>query len=75
MRVSASVISFLISSVKWPEELSSLFGVTPRAISKWMLEWVNKGILIPNSGSTRITSYRLSIKYSSLKVSDIGFTD
>ena len=57
------------------KEVSSLFGVTPRAISKWMLEWVNKGILIPNSGSTRITSYRLSTRYSSLKVSDIGFTD
>ena len=57
------------------KELASLFGVTSRAISKWMVEWVNKGILIPNGGTTRITSYKLSDKYSSLKVSDIGFTD
>lgn len=57
------------------KELASLFGVTSRAISKWMVEWVNKGILIPNGGITRITSYKLSDKYASLKVSDIGFTD
>ena len=40
-----------------------------------MVEWVNKGILIPNGGTTRITSYKLSNNYSNLKVSDIGFTD
>lgn len=57
------------------KELSLLFGVTSRAISKWMVEWVNKGILIANTGTTRITSYKLSDKYSRLKVSDIGFTD
>lgn len=56
------------------KELANLFGVTPRAISKWMNEWVEKGILIPNSGTTRITSYSLSYKYSGLKASDIGFT-
>ncbi|MDY2888354.1 MAG: Fic family protein [Candidatus Caccosoma sp.] len=55
-------------------EIAELFGVTPRAISKWMSEWVEKGILIPNSGTTRITSYSLSNKYEKLKVSDIGFT-
>lgn len=57
------------------KELASLFGVTPRAISKWMVEWVNKKILIPNSGNTRITSYKLSNKYASLKVSDVGFIE
>ncbi len=57
------------------KELAELFGVTPRAISKWMVEWVNKGILMPNGGTIRITSYKLSSNYSSLKVSDIGFTD
>ena len=55
-------------------EIAELFGVTPRAISKWMSEWVEKGILIPNSGTTRITSYSLSNKYEKLKASDIGFT-
>lgn len=56
------------------KEIANLFGVTPRAISKWTNEWVEKGILIPNSGTTRITSYSLSYKYSGLKASDIGFT-
>ena len=56
-------------------ELAKLFGVTPRAISKWMNDWVNKGILEPNSGTSRITSYKLTYKYESLKVSDLGFTE
>lgn len=57
------------------KDLAILFGVTPRAISKWMVEWVNKDLLIPNGGTTRITSYKLAEKYSHLKMSDIGFTD
>ncbi len=54
-------------------ELANLFGVTPRAISKWMNDWVEKGILVPNSGTTRITSYKLAYDYESLKISDLGF--
>lgn len=57
------------------KELAELFGVTPRAISKWMNGWVEKGILVPNSGTNRITSYHLSVEYEKLKISDIGFTD
>ena len=57
------------------KELAELFGVTPRAISKWMNEWVEKGILVPNSGTTRITSYNLAYKYERLKISDLGFTE
>lgn len=57
------------------KDLAVLFGVTPRAISKWMVEWVDKKILIPNGGTTRITSYKLADKYAHLKMSDIGFTD
>ncbi len=57
------------------KELAILFGVTPRAISKWMNEWVEKGILIPNSGTTRITSYSLGFEYSNLKISDLGFIE
>ena len=55
------------------KELADLFGVTPRAISKWMNEWVEKGILVPSSGTKRITSYNLTYKYENLKVSDLGF--
>ncbi len=58
-----------------PKELAELFGVTSRAISKWSVEWVNKGILKPASGKTRITEYMLSEKYSSIKISNIGFIE
>ncbi|HPX84298.1 MAG TPA: Fic family protein [Bacilli bacterium] len=57
------------------KDLSVVFGVTPRAISKWMNEWVTKGILIPNSGTKRITSYRLAENYGDLKRSDLGFIE
>lgn len=57
------------------KELAELFGVTPRAISKWMNEWVDKGILVPNSGTTRVTSYILSASYKNIKVSDLGFIE
>ncbi len=57
------------------KELADLFGVTPRAISKWMIKWVEKGILVPNSGTTRITSYNLTYEYENLKVSDLGFIE
>ena len=57
------------------KELADLFSVTPRAISKWMNEWVKKGILVPNSGTERITSYHLSADFEKLKVSDIGFIE
>ena len=57
------------------KELSTLFGVTTRAISKWAVEWVEKGILEPTTGTERITSYKLSNKYKSLKISSIGFVE
>lgn len=63
-----------IHSIK-TKELSVVFGVTTRAISKWAKEWVEKDILVPNSGTKRITSYRLHEKYIHLKVSDLGFTE
>lgn len=57
------------------KDLAVLFSVTPRAISKWMVDWVNRGIMIPLAGKERITSYKMNAKYSDLKVSDIGFID
>lgn len=58
-----------------PIEIATLFNVTPRAINKWSIEWVEKGILIPCSGKKRITQYQLSDKYINLKISSLGFTD
>ena len=55
------------------KELAELFAVTPRAISKWMNDWVNKGILIPSSGKNRITSYCLSADFEKIQVSDLGY--
>lgn len=57
------------------KDIASLFGVTPRAISKWMNEWVNKKILIPNSGTDRITSYCLTKEFAELKMSEIGYIE
>ncbi len=56
------------------KEIAELFGVSTRAVSKWMKDWARKGILIPGSGTTRITSYNLADKYKKISVSDIGFT-
>ncbi len=53
-------------------ELALLFNVTPRAISKWAKEWVSKGILIPESGQVRTTSYRFSPSFASLKASELN---
>ncbi len=53
-------------------ELALLFNVTPRAISKWAKEWVSKGILIPESGQVRTTSYRFSPSFASLKPSELN---
>lgn len=40
-----------------------------------MNELAEKGILISNSGTTRITSYTLRFDYSNLKISDLGFIE
>ena len=57
------------------KDLVSVFGVTARAISKWTKDWIDKDILVPNSGTKRITSYKLKKKYAKFKVSDLGFID
>lgn len=46
-----------------PKEIADLFGVTPRAVSKWAKEWIEKGLIQPSSGEKRITSYILGEKY------------
>lgn len=45
------------------KEIAELFSVTPRAVSKWAEEWVEKGYISPASGKIRITSYMLCEKY------------
>ncbi|WP_406617336.1 Fic family protein [Mycoplasmopsis adleri] len=62
-------------SIIHTKDLANIFGVTSRAILKWTKDWVNKGILVPNSGKERITSYKLSDKYGKLKINDLGFID
>ena len=69
------LISYCIKNKKTiikNNELALLYNVTPRAISKWAKEWVNKGILIPESGQLRTTSYRFSTVYAFLKPSELN---
>lgn len=46
-----------------PKEIAELFGVTPRAVSKWAKDWVLKGLIEPASGEKRVTSYFLGEKF------------
>lgn len=57
------------------KELSEIFRVTPRAISKWCSEWIARDILSANYKNVRITSYSLSDKYKKITFKDLGFLD
>lgn len=57
------------------KDLAAIFDVTPRAITKWCSDWVERNILVANYKNVRITSYSLSEKYAKLTLMDIGFTD
>lgn len=57
------------------KDLVAIFEVTPRAITKWCSNWVERGILIANYKNVRITSYSLTEKYKELKLKDIGYTE
>ena len=58
-----------------PKEIATLFNVTTRAVTKWTVDWVNKGILEPSSGQTRITEYKLTKQFEEIKISEIGFVE
>lgn len=57
------------------KDLAGIFGVTPRAISKWCQSWCERGILTANYKDVRIISYSLSQNYKNLSQSDTGFND
>ncbi|HZK60669.1 MAG TPA: hypothetical protein VFC41_01245, partial [Anaerovoracaceae bacterium] len=57
------------------KELAAIFNVTPRAITKWCSNWVERGILIANYKNVRITSYSLTERYSVMTLKDIGFIE
>ena len=42
------------------KDLAVIYDVTPRAITKWCIKWVEQGIVIANYKNVRITSYSLS---------------
>ena len=58
-----------------PKQIASIFNVTSRAINKWTIEWVRKGILEPSSGDKRITEYKLTEKFSNMKTSELGYIE
>lgn len=57
------------------KDLAAIFDVTPRAITKWCSNWVDREILSANYVNVRITSYSLTEKYKHLTLKDIGFTE
>lgn len=57
------------------KDLADIFMVTPRAISKWCVDWCERGILEANYKKVRITSYSLSSAYKQIELSELGFTE
>lgn len=54
------------------KDLAAIFDVTPRAITKWCSNWVERDILSANYINVRITSYSLTEKYKKLSLKDIN---
>lgn len=57
------------------KDLSDIFLVTPRAISKWCVDWCEREILVPNYRNVRIVSYSLSEKYRDIELKVLGFKE
>jgi len=57
------------------KDLAEIFDVTPRAITKWCSNWVDREILTANYVNVRITSYSLNEKYKNLTLKDIGYIE
>ncbi|WP_410513336.1 hypothetical protein PaeBR_02440 [Paenibacillus sp. BR2-3] len=58
-----------------PKDIAEAFQVTPRTATNWTKEWLGKGILESASGEKRITSYRIGVIYSNIRLSDLGYLD
>lgn len=54
------------------EIMAEWFDVTKRTMQEWVKDWVAIGLLMPASGSKRITSYRLGERYKDLKLEDVN---
>lgn len=57
------------------KDLAAVFMVTPRAISKWCVDWCARGILVANYKNVRIISYSLSPSYKELNLNELGFME
>lgn len=44
-----------------------------RTITKWAVNWLEKGIIIPGSGEKRIRSYKIGIQYQDITLEDLGY--
>jgi Fic family protein len=57
------------------KDIADVFGVTPRAISNWTKDWVEKGLIEPASGTQRITAYKIGESYKDLSFENLGYIE
>lgn len=58
-----------------PMEIAEEFNVKSRTITKWAVQWLEKGIITPGSGEKRIRSYKIGVKYEDITLKDLGYLE
>lgn len=58
-----------------PVEIAEEFDVKSRTITKWAVQWLKKGIIIPGSGEKRIRSYKIGAQYEDITLEDLGYLE
>lgn len=58
-----------------PMEIAEEFNVKSRTITKWAVQWLEKGIITPGSGEKRIRSYKIGAKYEDITLKDLGYLE
>lgn len=56
-----------------PKEIADEFNVKPRTITKWAVQWLEKGLIEPASGEKRIRSYKIGTQYADITLEDLGY--
>lgn len=57
------------------KELAELFGVSTRSISKWVADWIDRGVIIPCGGNERITRCMPHPRSKDITEKDLGYTN
>lgn len=58
-----------------PMEIAKEFNVQSRTITKWAVQWLEKGIIAPSSGEKRIRSYKIGAEYENITLEDLGYLE